>query len=109
MNKTSNKKKKLQGIKSWMQAQWLVKYVPFALYLAVLAVLYIGNGHFADNVIRDIGKASVQLRQVQYEYKTLKAEVMYRSRESELAKAVEYLQLKRDERPPILIKKQTNP
>jgi hypothetical protein len=87
--------------KKWMQAQWLVQHVPFALFLALLAVVYIGNGHFADNVIRDKGRAENELKQVQYQYKTLKAEVMFRSKETELAKAVEPLGLKRGVAPPV--------
>jgi Bacteriodetes cell division protein (FtsL-like) len=87
--------------KNWLQAQWIVKHVPFALFLALLAVVYIGNGHYADNVIRDIGKAEQELKQVQYQYKTLKAEVMFRSKESELARAVEPLGLKQGVEPPV--------
>jgi hypothetical protein len=38
---------------------------------------------------------------MQYEYKTLKSEVMFRSKESELAKAVEPFGLRELEAPPI--------
>jgi hypothetical protein len=85
----------------WLQGQWLVKHVPFALFLSVLAVFYIANGHYTDNSIRNIGSAQQELKQLQYMYKTLKAEVMYRSKESELSKAVEPLGLKRLEEPPV--------
>ena len=91
----------------WLQGQWLVKHVPFALFLAVLAILYIANGHYTDNSIRNIGNAQQELKQLQYMYKTLKAEVMYRSKESELSKAVEPLGLKRLEEPPV--KLESNP
>ena len=86
-----------------LQGQWMVQYVPFLLFLAFLAVLYIGNGHFADNTIRNTADASRELRQLQYQYKTLKAEVMYRSKESELTKAVEPLGLQRNNTPPTLL------
>jgi hypothetical protein len=100
----TNKKPKLNSKAvwmRWMQGQWLIKHVPFALFLSLLAVLYIANGHYTDNTIRNIGKAQQELKQEQYMYKTLKAEVMYRSKESELSKAVEPLGLKRLEEPPI--------
>jgi hypothetical protein len=85
----------------WMQGQWLVKHVPFALFLSLLAVLYIANGHYTDNTIRNIGKAQQELKQLKYQYVTLKSEVMFRSKESELAKAVEPLGLKRLQEPPV--------
>ncbi|MBS1665632.1 MAG: hypothetical protein JST68_31630, partial [Bacteroidetes bacterium] len=62
---------------------------PFFLFLAALAVIYIYNGHYADKISRDINRTNKELKELQYEYKTLKSEVMFRSKQSELAKAVE--------------------
>jgi hypothetical protein len=87
-----------------LQAKWLVHYVPFALFLGVLAVLYIANGHYADDTIRKTSRARNELKQLQYEYKTLQAELMYRSKESELVRAVAPLGLKRLTTPPVKIK-----
>jgi cell division protein FtsL len=101
MEKTKNK----TGLgHSVMQAKWLVHYVPFALFLGLLAILYIANGHYADDTIRKTARARSELKQLQYEYKTLQAELMYRSKESELARAVEPLGLKRLTEPPVVIK-----
>src|ERR1700712_6116241 len=94
-----NKENKL----SWRRRfnyQWIVKNIPFFLFLAVLAILYIYNGHFSDNTIKDINKTGRELKELQYEYKTLKSEVMLRSKQSELAKAVEPLGLKELTEPP---------
>lgn len=102
--------KKTSGVgHSVMQAKWLVHYVPFALFLGVLAVVYIANGHYADDTIRRTAKARNDLKQLQYEYKTLQAELMYRSKESELVKAVAPLGLKPLTEPPakIIIEDQT--
>ena len=83
--------------------QWIVKNIPFFLFLAVLAVIYIYNGHYADKTVRNINKVSRELKELQYEYKTLKSEVMFRSKQSELAKAVEPLGLKELTSPPIVL------
>jgi len=72
----------------------IVKQLPFFLFLTVLAVLYIYNGHYADKTIRNINKTEKEVKELQYEYKTVKSEVMFRSQQSELAKAVEPLGLK---------------
>lgn len=83
--------------------QWIVKNIPFFLFLAVLAVIYIYNGHYADKTVRNINKVSRELKELQYEYKTLKSEVMFRSKQSELAKAVEPLGLKELTSPPVVL------
>jgi len=89
--------------KRLLSYQWIVKNIPFFLFLAVLAVIYIYNGHYADKTVRNINKVSRELKELQYEYKTLKSEVMFRSKQSELAKAVEPLGLKELTRPPIVL------
>ncbi len=81
----------------------MVKNVPFFLFLALLAVIYIYNGHYADKSMRNISNAQNQLKELQYEYKTLKSEVMFRSKESELAKVVQSFGLKELTAPPIVL------
>jgi hypothetical protein len=99
-----NSKKKTGIGHQMMQARWLVHYVPFAIFLGILAVVYIANGHYADNTIRKTGRARDELKQLQYEYKTLQAELMYRTKESELVRAVAPLGLNRLTTPPVKIK-----
>jgi hypothetical protein len=93
--------------KRWFKYRWIVKNVPYFLFLAVLAVLYIYNGHYSDNTIKRINKTSTELKELQYEYKTLKSEVMLRSKQSELSKAVEPLGLKELTEPPFVLKDST--
>jgi len=83
--------------------RWIMKNIPFFLFLAALAVIYIYNGHYADKVVRDINRTNKELKELQYEYKTLKSEVMFRSKQSELAKAVEPFGLKELTQPPIVL------
>ena len=83
--------------------RWIVRNVRFFLFLAALAVVYIYNGHYADKTIRNINKVSNDLKELQYEYKTLKSEVMFRSKQSELAKAVAPLGLKEIVVPPVVL------
>jgi hypothetical protein len=83
--------------------QWIMKNIRFFLFLAALAVIYIYNGHYADKVVRDINRTNKELKELQYEYKTLKSEVMFRSKQSELAKAVEPFGLKELILPPYVL------
>ena len=83
---------------------WIVKNLPYFMFLAVLAILYIYNGHYSDNIIKDINKKGKEVKELQYEYKTMKSEVMFRSKQSELAKAVEPLGLKELAEPPYVLR-----
>src|SRR5512138_507478 len=86
--------RKSMGFKRWLNYQSIVKQVPFFLFLSLLAVIYIYNGHFADRTIRDINRTAKEVKELQYEYKNVKSDVMFRSKQSELVKAVEPLGLK---------------
>jgi len=44
----------LQGWKKWLNFQSVVKQIPFILFLTLLAVIYIYNGHYADKTTRNI-------------------------------------------------------
>ena len=93
--------------RSWkriLNYQSIVKQIPFFLFLALLAVIYIYNGHYADKTIRNINQTAKEVKELQYEYKTVKSEVMFRSKQSELAKAVEPLGLKELTIAPVVLK-----
>ena len=94
--------------KRWLNYQSLVRQLPFFLFLAILAVLYIYNGHYADKTIRNINRTAREVEELQYEYKTVKSEVMFRSKQSELVKAVEPLGLKELTAAPIILNDSTN-
>ncbi len=83
--------------------KWVVRNIPFFLFLAALAVLYIYNGHYADKLTRKISVTEKHIKDLEYEYKTVKSEVIFRSKASELAKAVEPLGLKELTTPPVLL------
>jgi len=92
----NNRKEKDQRLywKRWLNYQSLMKQIPFFLFLAVLAVIYIYNGHRTDKTIRDINRTGKELKELQHEYKSVKGDVLFKSRQSELKEAVEPLGLK---------------
>ena len=96
-------KKIRASVRQIMNYGWIVKNIPFFLFLAVLAVLYIANGHYADKTIRDMNATANDLKELQYEYKTVKSEMMYKSREAEMVGAAAPLGLKISPEPPMRI------
>jgi cell division protein FtsB len=107
MNEEQTKKTRARWRPGQQGTRWLIKNmgknIGFFLFLAALAVIYIYNGHYADNISRDITRTDKEVKELQYEYKTLKSEVMFRSKQSELAKAVEPFGLKELVRPPYVL------
>lgn len=83
---------------------WLVKNIPFYFFAGALAIGYIANGHYADKMIRKISTTEKKLKELEFEYKIVKRDVMFRSKESELAKAVAPLGLLPLVQPPLMIK-----
>ena len=81
----------------------IVRNIPFFLFLAVLAILYIYNGHHADKLVRRIAVTEKNIKELEYEYKTVKSDLIFRSKASELVKAVEPLGLKEPKLPPMLL------
>lgn len=90
--------------KRWLNYQSVVKQIPFFLFLAMLAVLYIYNGHHADKTIRRINRTEKEVKELQYEYTAVKGELISRSKQSELIPAVEPLGLKELTTPPVVLK-----
>ncbi|RYY57109.1 MAG: hypothetical protein EOO09_04055 [Chitinophagaceae bacterium] len=96
----------MKGLKRWLNYQSVVKQVPFFLFLTMLAVVYIYNGHLADKTIRSISRTARELKELQHEFKTVKSEVMFRSKQSELVKAVEPMGLKELAQAPVILENQ---
>lgn len=81
----------------------IVKQVPFFLFLALLAVIYIYNGHYADKIIRRINTTANELKELQYEYKSVRGDALERSKQSELIEAVQPLGLKELTTSPVIL------
>jgi len=94
MPEQTNDKTNKNPLKGLFNYQWIVKNIPFFLFLSALTVLYIANGHRADKTIRKINSTNNELKELQFEYKTLKSEVMFKSEELQIVKATEPLGLK---------------
>ena len=92
------------GWKRWLNYQSIVKQVPFFLFLALLAVIYIYNGHYADKTIRNINRTAREVKELQYDYISIKGEVIFHSKQSEMLKAVEPMGLKELVTSPVVLK-----
>ena len=74
--------------------------LPFIIFIAFLGMIYIGNRHFAENNIRDIDKLGKEIKELSWDFKTLKADLMLKSTQTEVAKEVDTLGLMEPNEPP---------
>lgn len=77
--------------------------LPFIIFIAFLGMIYIGNRHFAENNIRDIDKLNKEVKELSWDFKSIKADLMLKSTQTEVARLADTLGLKEPIAPPIKI------
>ena len=77
-----------------------VKYIPQILFVTFLTIFYIGNNHYAEKTIRKIEKLELEVEEYRADYTSLKADYMYASKQSEVARKVKKLGLVENKMPP---------
>lgn len=73
------------------------------LYVTVLCIIYIGNLHYAEKNVRKTSSLRVEVEDLRADYTTLKAEYMFASKQSEVAKKAGAIGLKESVKPPYKI------
>ena len=76
------------------------KYIPHTLFLTAIAIFYIGNNHWAEKTIRKIDKMQVEVEELRADFTSLKADYMFSSKQSEVARKVKKIGLKESQTPP---------
>jgi len=79
---------------SFLSNDKAVEMIPFILFLGVIAIFYIANGYYADDKIREVNRTSNEIKELRSEYISSKSDLMFISKQSEIAKRVEALGLK---------------
>jgi hypothetical protein len=80
-----------------------VQQVPKIVFIMALLIFYIANTHYADKIVRNTAKAKSEVEDLRADYTTLKADLMFKSKQSEVAKRVAALGLEESLVPPYKI------
>lgn len=85
--------KKKKTLKDYLQvgnisAGLVLKNLPYVLFLGFLLVVYIANTHYAEKKVRQIQKMESQVKELRWHYISLKTELMYKSKRSEVVRDV---------------------
>ena len=98
----SGMEKKMK-LETYFEEGFPVQYLPKILFVMLLSLIYISNTHYADKTTRAIDRAQTEVEDLRADYTTLKADVMFASKQSEVARRVKELGLKESLRPPFKI------
>ncbi|MCP4123800.1 MAG: hypothetical protein GY751_18785 [Bacteroidetes bacterium] len=75
----------LMGISEWVSYSNVVRNTLFIVFLVGLGVIHVANTHLAERSIRKMNKKEKELKELRWEYMTLKSNLMYERKQSELA------------------------
>jgi len=74
--------------------------LPFVFFITFICLCYIGNGYYAEDTVRDINALGAELKELKTEYIITKTDLMFNSKQSQVAKALEYSGVKESVVPP---------
>lgn len=94
--------KKLR-LETFFEEGFPVRHLPRMLFVFVLALIYISNTHYADKATREVNRLQSEVEDLRADYTTLKADVMYASKQSEVARRVKALGLEESMVPPFKV------
>ena len=77
-----------------------VQYLPKILFVIALGLIYISNTHYAEKTVRKISAMQAEVEDLRADYTTLKADLMFASKQSEVARKVSVIGLKESLKPP---------
>lgn len=86
-----------------------MKHLPYVIFLAILAIIYISNRFHAEKLVRDAAKLKKEIRDLRSESISIASELMYISNQTEVLKLIQEkdIAIKESNVPPkkIVIKK----
>lgn len=83
--------------------QSVLRNLPFLIYAAILAVIYIANTYYAEKTFKKIEKTRNELKELRFQFITTKSTLMYYGKQTEIAKRVDKYGLKETTVPPYKI------
>jgi hypothetical protein len=80
-----------------------VRHLPRVLFVFTLGLIYIGNTHYAEQTVHAINQARTEVEDLRADFTTIKAQLMYSSKQSEVARKVKVQGLEESTIPPFKV------
>lgn len=81
----------------------VVGLLPFIFFLTFLGIMYIANGYYAQGIVRDLQKTGNEVKELRSEYITIKSDLNYKSKQSQVAQATDAIGVYESTTPPTKI------
>lgn len=86
---------------SFLTKENLLRQIPFMIFITILGIIYIANSYNAEKTIIDISRTKKELEELRFEYITTKSNLMFQSKQSEVAYRLAGSEVKESTVPPI--------
>jgi hypothetical protein len=87
----------------YLSKEWVTGNISYLLYIALLAMIYIGNTYYTEKKFKDIERTKNELKELRYKYINTKSFLMFQGRQSEILKRALKYGLKETTMPPYKI------
>lgn len=87
-------------LEAYFEEGFPVQYLPKIMFVMLIGLLYISNTHYSEKTVRRIDHAQSEVEDLRADYTTLKSDLMYASKQSEVARKVKIIGLKESLNPP---------
>ncbi|QOI97482.1 MAG: hypothetical protein HRU69_08260 [Flammeovirgaceae bacterium] len=90
-------------LENYFEEGFPVQHLPKIVFVMALGLFYISNTHYADKTVRRINELQAEVEDLRADYTTTKADLMFASKQSEVARKVSPYGLKESLKPPYKI------
>ena len=90
-------------LETYFEEGFPVQYLPKILFILFLGLIYISNTHYAEQTTRAINTTQSDVEDLRADFTTLKSDLMFASKQSEVARRVKSQDLKESLHPPYKI------
>lgn len=98
----SGLEKKLK-LESYFEEGFPVQHLPKIIFAMALGLFYIGNTHYAEKTVRKINHVQTEVEDLRADYTTMKSDLMFASKQSEVARKVKQFGLAESLNPPFKV------
>ncbi|MCX6235669.1 MAG: FtsL-like putative cell division protein [Bacteroidetes bacterium] len=84
---------------TFLTRESMIRQLPFLLYLAFLAIIYITNSVYAEKNVIETDRLRKEMKELRYNYITTKSQLMFISKQSEVSKRIKPTGLKEATKP----------
>lgn len=87
-------------LENYFEEGFPVHHFPKMIFILALGIFYISNTHHAEKTVRKINAMQAEVEDLRADYTTMKADLMFASKQSEVARKVQAYGLKETLKPP---------